>query len=136
MSRPVASAGPTTADIDRRKARIVACLHPTRIERGFTTDADCKRLGELFGVSARTVRAWGDGGSLPADDQLPAIERWLASGPVYRYAGVGRIEGPEAWPEPLDMPVQTPEATAEPALLASVEPSPRFRPVQHEGAVA
>ena len=113
--------GPTIADIDRRKARIVACLYPTRIKRGFKTEEDMKRLAALLGASRTTVREWEDGMRLPKDEQLPAIETWLSAGEVYRYAGIGRIVGPEAWPTPLDMAGKMGEPRQDEGLKADVE---------------
>ena len=115
-----ASAVQSLANLDRRKARIVACFHPTRIKRGFMSDADCKRLGAVFGVSGRTVRSWGDAGGLPGDEQVSAIEQWLAAGPVYRYAGVDRIVGPETWPDALAMTAPGHQGATETDFLASV----------------
>lgn len=115
-----ASAVQSLANLDRRKARIVACFHPTRIKRGFISDADCQRLGAVFGVSGRTVRSWGDAGGLPGDEQVSAIEQWLAAGPVYRYAGVDRIVGPETWPDALAMTAPGHQGATETDFLASV----------------
>lgn len=93
----------TPADIDRRKALIVACLYPTRVRREFRTEADCKRLAAILGISRRTLTAWESGDILPPDKHVTAVERWLAAGPVWRYDKVDHLVGPEAWPKPLDM---------------------------------
>ncbi len=98
---------PSQADLDRRKARIVACLYPTRIKRGFKTTADCKRLGAMLGISGGTLTTWENGDVLVPDERLPEIERWFSSGPVYRYDRIDHVVGPEAWPEPLDMARET-----------------------------
>lgn len=98
---------PSPADIDRRKARIVACLYPTRIGRGIRTADDCKVMDAKLEVGAKTVRRWENGNALPKDSRLPAIERWLASGPVWRYDRINHVVGPESWPEPLGMACST-----------------------------
>jgi len=117
-------AGPSVADIDRRKARIVACLHPTRTQRGFRTREDVGRLGAMLGVSRSTFQAWDDGATLPKDAQLPGIEQWLSSGPVWRYAGVERVTGPEEWPQPLNMPFQVLARTQETGFISGQATEP------------
>lgn len=124
--------GFSPADLDRRKARIVACLHPTRIKRGFVTRDDIRRLGEILGVSRSAVHSWESGNGLVHEEQLPVTEAWLASGPVYRYAGIDRIVGPEDYPLPLDAARQSraiaPETTLPAGQTQKTTPSPDHRP--------
>lgn len=93
----------TATEIDKRKARIVASMYPTRINRGFKTNAERSQAGKLMGASGRAVAAWETGENVPTDEQVPAIEQWMASGPVWRYDRINHIIGPESWPKPLDM---------------------------------
>jgi transcriptional regulator with XRE-family HTH domain len=101
MNRDGMHAGPSVANIDRRKARIVAALYPTRVKRGFTTERQCKELAARLGVSSSKLYAWENGQYLPHDRELPVIEDWLAEADVYRYVGIERVVGPEPWPTPL-----------------------------------
>lgn len=84
-------------DLDKRKARIVAALRPTRKHRGVRTASETEELARRFAASARELYRWETGSALPEDHQLPGIEAWLAEGPVWRYAAIDRVVGPEVW---------------------------------------
>ena len=45
---------------------------------------------------------------------IPMIEEWLSQVPVWRYAGIARIVGPEQWvrPAPLSEPNAAPRTSA------------------------
>ncbi len=120
--RTATTARPSVAEIDRRRARVLAALRPTRLARGFKGERGCQELAAILGVSTATLRAWENGESLVREADLQTVEAWLASGPVYRYAAIDRVVGPEQWPMPL--PRRVPVGMAEPALKAGAALSP------------
>ena len=71
---------------NRRVCRVTARLGPTRKGRGL----DVEQAAEQIGLSASAVRALENGATVPSEKRLPAIERWLASGPQWQFIGIGK----------------------------------------------
>lgn len=84
-------------DLDRRKARIITRLYPTRVGRGFKTSEQAEQAAAQMGTVFSTLRKWENGDVLPSDEQVPVIEAWLSEGPVWRYDRIDHIVGPEKW---------------------------------------
>lgn len=90
------------ADLDRRKARIMAALRPTRLNRGLGTAEGAVIVAGRIGIHQNTLYSWETGNTVPKDDQVPAVEAWLDDGPVWKYTRIGApavLEQPKTVPQ-------------------------------------